>query len=92
VLRVIATALGRPDLPLIPVPVPLVQAGVALGEWLPGFPITADQLTMLLEGNATDDRRWQALLDIAPRPFTPEALSYLTHPEPEAEIPAGAIA
>jgi NADH dehydrogenase len=90
VVRIIATALGRPDLPLLPLPLQLVQAGVALAEWLPGFPLTTDQLAMLLEGNACDDRRWQADLGITPRAFTPEALSYLTHPEPEADAPIGA--
>jgi NADH dehydrogenase len=89
VARVIATALGRPNLPLVPVALPVVQWGVAMGEWLPGFPVTMDQLSMLLEGNACDDRRWQALLGITPRAFTPEALAYLTHPEPERDAPAG---
>jgi NADH dehydrogenase len=90
VARIIATAVGRPNLPLVPVPLPLVQAGVSLGEWLPGFPISSDQLQMLLEGNVCGDRRWQADLGITPLAFTPEALTYLTVPEPEPDVPIGA--
>jgi uncharacterized protein YbjT (DUF2867 family) len=88
VARIIATALGRPDLPLIPVPLPLVQLGVALGEHLPGFPVTSEQVAMLLAGNACADRQWQIDLDITPRAFTPAALDYLQSPHPEPE-PAG---
>jgi uncharacterized protein YbjT (DUF2867 family) len=88
VARIIATALGRPDLPLIPVPLPLVQLGVSLGEFLPGFPVTSDQVSMLVAGNACPDRQWQLDLDITPRAFTPAALDYLRAPHPEPE-PAG---
>ena len=31
-------------------PVGLMRAGATLTEWLPGAPITRDQLTMLIEG------------------------------------------
>lgn len=83
VIHTLASALGRPHLPLLPVPLPLVQAGVAVGQFLPGFPITADQLTMLTEGNACADMAWAEDLGITPRRFTAESLAFLQHPLPE---------
>lgn len=81
----IASALGRGGLPLIPVPLPLVQLGVGVGEHLPGFPITAGQLAMLVEGNACPDMAWAEDLGITPRAFD---VSFLARPEAEAEVKA----
>lgn len=88
IVGAIAEALGRPGLTLIPVPLPLVQLGVGVGEHLPGFPITGDQLTMLVEGNACLDMAWAEDLGITPKPFNVQALRFLTQPEPELAVPA----
>lgn len=77
VVETIATALGRTHLPMVSVPLPLVQLGVGVGEHLPGFPITHDQLAMLVEGNACSDMAWAADTGLEPRPFTAAALGYL---------------
>jgi NADH dehydrogenase len=89
VVAAIAEALGRPGLPLIPVPLPFVQLGVGFGEHLPGFPITADQLTMLVEGNACVDMAWAEDLGITPKAFNAKALGFLTRPEPEMAVKTG---
>ena len=44
------------------------------------FPITRDQLTMLLEGNTGDSSDVYKLFDIDPIRFTEAALSYLREP------------
>ena len=48
------------------------------------FPVTRDQLQMLLEGNTCGDGAF-ALLDIEPRPFDVEHLSYLVDPKQEQQ-------
>jgi len=53
VLRRIAAAMGRPFRPLH-VPVGLLRPLLPALERLPGFPLTADALTMLLEGSVCD--------------------------------------
>ncbi|MCL6517866.1 NAD-dependent epimerase/dehydratase family protein [Alicyclobacillus sp.] len=70
ILRRIADALGKP-LRTVRVPVVLMRGVVPLLERLPSFPITRDQLTMLLEGNVcTDaDAAYQDLY-LEPIPFT----------------------
>ena len=46
-------------------------------DWIPAFPVTRDQLTMLAEGNTAPDHHLRALIDRDPLPFTPETLNYL---------------
>ena len=78
ILTAIAAACGKRKL-MLPAPV-LVVGSVAsvLGrfEW---FPVTRDQLTMLLSGN-TCAEDGLAALGIAPRPFNQANLAYLTAP------------
>jgi uncharacterized protein YbjT (DUF2867 family) len=50
-LRRIAAAAGRPRKPMVPVPAGPLGLAVRLLDRFPAFPITADQLRMLLEGN-----------------------------------------
>ncbi|MFP5504011.1 MAG: complex I NDUFA9 subunit family protein [Candidatus Sericytochromatia bacterium] len=80
VARTIARALGREHLALVSVPLPFVQVGVSLGEHVPHFPITRDQLAMLVEGNACADTAWVEDLGITPQAFTVEALRFLKEP------------
>lgn len=51
ILQAIGRWLGRKNVRLVHVPVWMVKLGVRLFGWLPFFPITMDQLNMLLEGN-----------------------------------------
>lgn len=50
-------------------PLFLVKPLVASLQFLPGFPLTSDQLTMLLAGNVCDPQSWIADFGIEPRPF-----------------------
>ena len=62
----------------IPAPVEPIKMAAMMLEWLPIFPITKDQLTMLLEGNACNSRTAFDEFDIQPTEFTVENLSYLS--------------
>ena len=62
----------------IPAPVEPIKMAAMLLEWLPIFPITKDQLTMLLEGNTCNSSTAFDEFDIQPIEFTVENLSYLS--------------
>ena len=47
-------------------------------DWLPFFPVTRGQLTMLEEGNTADPGVLAALIGREPRPFSTENLAYLS--------------
>jgi nucleoside-diphosphate-sugar epimerase len=72
----IAAAAGRKKL-IVPMPVGIMKFGATLLDWLPAFPVTRDQLTMLTEGNTADPADIQSLTGHTPRPFTARNLSYL---------------
>jgi uncharacterized protein YbjT (DUF2867 family) len=70
ILRRIAVALGRP-LRTVRVPVGVMRALVPILQRFPSFPLTQDQLTMLLEGNVCmDPDAAYRDFDLAPVPFT----------------------
>lgn len=75
-LRRIATATGRAKW-IIPVPINLMRLAASLLDWLPFFPVTRDQLTMLKEGNTADPAVLESLLGKAPLSFSAERLDYL---------------
>ena len=64
----------------IPAPVEPIKLAAMLLDWLPLFPITKDQLTMLLEGNTCDSSVAFDEFDIQPTEFSVENLSYLSIP------------
>lgn len=69
ILQRIAFALNKP-LRTVPVPVFAMKALVPLLEKLPGFPLTKDQLIMLLEGNVCEDPETvYRELNLKPIPF-----------------------
>lgn len=68
-LDLIGAALDRPSVLKLHQPLLLMRPLVAVGEYLPGFPITADQLTMLLEGNSCDPQPWAAACGLTLTPF-----------------------
>ena len=75
ILTDIAAAVGRQKL-MVPVPAMGVSAVAAVLDRFESFPVTRDQLQMLLEGNTCGDGAF-ALLGIEPTPFGPEKLGYL---------------
>ncbi len=75
-IRRIAAATGR-DKWILPMPVGFMKFGATLFDWLPFFPATRDQLTMLAEGNAADPADIESLIGRPPEAFTPENLDYL---------------
>ena len=79
ILATIAAAAGRSKL-MVPTPAWAVSVAAGLLERYPDFPLTRDQLRMLLEGNTCSDESLRAL-GITPRPFDLDTLSYLTRSE-----------
>lgn len=76
IIRRIAAAAGQRKI-VLPAPAAFVHAACLVFDRFSWFPITRDQLTMLLEGNAVDSREGFADLDIEERAMTVEALDYL---------------
>jgi uncharacterized protein YbjT (DUF2867 family) len=61
----------------VPMPTALMRIGATLLDWLPFFPVTRDQLTMLEEGNTADPEVIKLLVGSAPLAFSAENLGYL---------------
>ena len=76
----IAAATGRKKW-FLPMPVALMRIGATLFDWLPFFPVTRDQLTMLKEGNVADPDIIKTLINREPASFSVENLDYLAHRE-----------
>jgi len=76
IIRRIAAASGRRKL-IVPAPAGLVRTMVSLLERFEWFPMTRDQLSMLLEGNSGDSSDVFATLAIEPSRFDKEHLAYL---------------
>ena len=77
-IRRIATATGRKKW-IIPLPIALMKLAATLFDWLPFFPVTKDQLTMLAEGNTANPDVIESLIGKSPSPFTLEHLDYLNN-------------
>lgn len=75
-IRRIAEAVGRTKW-VLPYPIWLIRIGAALFDWLPFFPATRDQLTMLAEGNTADPKIVEQLIGRPPRAFDAASLGYL---------------
>jgi uncharacterized protein YbjT (DUF2867 family) len=72
----IAEGAGK-DKVLLSMPISLMRVGATLFDWLPFYPVTRDQLTMLEEGNTASPDPLQRLIGREPRAMTPGALDYL---------------
>jgi NADH dehydrogenase len=72
----IATATGRSKI-ILPVPLWLMRIGATLFDWLPFFPVTRDQLTMLEEGNTASPEPLESMLGRSATQFSTESLRYL---------------
>jgi NADH dehydrogenase len=77
ILQRIAKAVGRRKL-MLPVPALGVTTAATLFDRFEAFPITRDQITMLLAGNSCSSAAL-GRLGIEPIPFTAETLAYLRH-------------
>jgi len=72
----IAATVGREKW-IMPMPIGVMKFGATLFDWLPFFPATREQLTMLAEGNAAAPDDIESLIGRPPLPFVPENLAYL---------------
>lgn len=72
----VARATGRRKW-FVPMPISLMSIAASLLDWLPFFPVTREQLTMLQEGNVADPEELRTLTGREPRPFSIESLEYL---------------
>ena len=62
---------------MVPAPVIAVKSVASALDRFNWFPVTADQLTMLVEGNTCDSTKYFSENKIDQIPFTEENLSYL---------------
>jgi NADH dehydrogenase len=62
---------------VLTMPLSVMRIGAALFDWLPFYPVTRDQLTMLEEGNTAPPEALQRLIGRDAQAMTPEALAYL---------------
>ncbi len=76
ILETIAAAVGKRKW-MLPAPVLGVKVAASLFDRQPWFPITRDQITMLLEGNVCEDMSAYSLLGMTPRVFDAASLAYL---------------
>lgn len=75
-LERIAEAVGKKKI-ILPMPISIMQVAATLFDWIPAFPVTRDQLTMLAAGNTAPDQTLRPLIDREPIPFDSETLAYL---------------
>lgn len=76
IIRRIAAAIGRTKT-IVPVPAGLVRGVASLLDRFQFFPITRDQLDMLVQGNTGDSSEVFARLKIKPLRFDSQNLAYL---------------
>jgi NADH dehydrogenase len=72
----VAAAAGRRKT-LLPVPLGIMKLAAAALDWLPFFPVTRGQLTMLEEGNTAPPEELERLIARPARAFSAENLAYL---------------
>jgi NADH dehydrogenase len=73
----VAKAVGRRKL-FLSMPIGLMRVGASLFDWLPFFPVTRDQLSMLEEGNVADPAVVKNLIGREPAAFSVRNLDYLS--------------
>jgi NADH dehydrogenase len=76
ILQTIARSAGRTKL-MLPAPAFLVRMAATLLDTQPWFPITREQIDMLLEGNSCSSEVLFPLLGISPEHFNETSLAYL---------------
>lgn len=73
----VSAAAGKRKL-MLTMPIWLMRIGATLFDWLPFYPVTRDQLTMLEEGNTAPPDALRELIGRSPGPMTAETLNYLS--------------
>ena len=81
IIQLLARSVGQRKL-AVPVPTFALKPAAMLLEQFEFFPLTQDQLTMLLEGNTGDSTDVVALFNVDPIFFNQETLGYLNPPQP----------
>jgi len=76
IIQIISNAYGKKKW-AVPAPLIAVKTVAAMLDRFSWFPVTRDQLTMLVEGNNCDSTKFFSENDIKPRSFDIENLSYL---------------
>lgn len=79
-IRRVATSVGRRKW-IVPMPIALMKLAATLFGWLPFFPVTRDQLTMLAEGNIAGPEALEHLLGQPLTPMDTTSLAYLNKNE-----------
>ncbi|PLX92390.1 MAG: NAD-dependent dehydratase [Desulfuromonas sp.] len=80
ILDLVGAALGKGRVRKLHHPVCLIRPVITLLEGIPAFPITRNQLTMLLEGNRCDSSAWQETFGLKPKPLKELLSAALTPP------------
>ena len=75
-VKIMSNAVGKNKL-MVPAPVAVVKTVAAIFDRFSWFPVTKDQLTMLIEGNTCDSTKYFSDNEIKPLPFNIDNLSYL---------------
>lgn len=75
-MRRVAAAVGKSKI-LMPMPLWVMRVGATLFDWLPFYPVTRDQITMLEEGNTGTADALESLIGREAQAFTSSSLSYL---------------
>ncbi len=75
-IRRIAAAAGKSKV-ILPVPIWVMKLGATLFDWLPFYPVTRDQLTMLEEGNTASTESLESIIGRPAKRFAPPSLAYL---------------
>lgn len=73
----VGRVLGKKKVCKLHQPLALMRPIVSLMQSLPPFPITSDQLQMLIEGNLCQDNSWRDDFSIAPRQFEEAIRAYI---------------
>ena len=76
IIERIGAAVGRRKT-IIPMPLSMMRLSATLFDWLPVFPVTRDQLTMLAEGNTGTVNALEELIGREARPLDADSLAYL---------------
>jgi NADH dehydrogenase len=76
IVKRVATAAGKSKI-ILPMPLWVMGVGATLFDWLPFYPVTRDQLTMLREGNTGTANAVESLIGREAQPLTPDSLRYL---------------
>lgn len=77
ILTTIAAASGKSKL-MLPAPAMAIRATAGLLDRFPWFPISRDQIQMLMEGNVCSENDSFARLGLVPTPFGVDQLGYLS--------------